>query len=88
MTPNDFLKIILNANNKLTDPPKGWYSRRDLSELWNIKKTSCRDRIIAGIKAGLIEEKDYYIPNVNGTLICVPHYFFVDKKTNKKTCIK
>ena len=83
MTPNDFLKVILNANNKCTDPPKGWYSRDALSKLWDIKKTACRDRIISGIKAGLIQVKDFYIPNVNGTLFPVPHYFFKDEKKSK-----
>jgi hypothetical protein len=89
MTPNDFLKILLEASNKCTDPaPKGWYSKNELCKIWNVKKTTCKERIAAGIKVGFIERKDFYIPNVNGTLFPVPHYYFLDKKPNKKTCIK
>lgn len=83
MTPNDFLKVILNASNRCTDPPKGWYSKNELCKVWNIKKTACKERITSGIKLGLIERKDFYIPNVNGTLFPVPHYYFLDKKNNK-----
>jgi hypothetical protein len=89
MTPNDFLKILLAASNKCTDPaPKGWYSKNELCKMWNVKKTTCKERITSGIKLGLIERKDFYVPNVNGTLFPVPHYFFLEKKPNKKTCIK
>ena len=89
MTPNDFLKILLNASNKCADPaPDGWYSRDQLGKIWGIKKTICGNRISKGIELGLVEKKFYYIPNVNGTLCPVPHYCFLDKKPNKKTCIK
>ena len=51
MTPNDFLKILLEASNKCTDPaPKGWYSKNELCKVWNIKKTACKERITSGIK--------------------------------------
>jgi len=84
MTPNDFLKILLNANNKPTDPPPtGWYSRDQLGKIWGVKKTMCWHRISKGIELGLVEKKVFYIPNVNGTLFPVPHYYFVDKKKNK-----
>ena len=89
MTPNDFLKILLNASKKCADPaPNGWYSRDQLGKIWGVKKTICWHRISNGIKLGLIEKKVFYIPNVNGTLFPVPHYYFLDKKPNKKTCIK
>ncbi len=84
MTPNDFLKILLNASNKCTDPaPKGWYSKNELCKIWNVKKTTCKERITAGIKVGLIERKDFYIPNANGTLFPAPHYFFKDSNKRK-----
>jgi len=35
------------------------------------------------MKLGLIEKKDFYIPNVNGILFPVPHYFFKDEKKPK-----
>jgi hypothetical protein len=89
MTPNDFLKILLNASNKCTDPPPNdWHSRDQLGKMWNVKKTICWTRISKGIELGLIEKKTFYIPDMNGTMKPVPHYYFLDKKPNKKTCIK
>jgi hypothetical protein len=51
--------------------------------MWNVKKTTCKERITSGIKLGLIERKDFYVPNVNGTLFPVPHYFFKDSNKRK-----
>ena len=84
MTPNDFLKILLNASNKCADPaPDGWYSRDQLGKMWGVKKTICWHRISKGIELGLVEKKVFYIPNVNGTLFPVPHYYFKDEKKSK-----
>lgn len=83
MTPNDFLKILLNASNKPTAPPNDWYSRDQLGKMWNVKKTICWTRISKGIKLGLIEKKTFYIPDMNGTMKPVPHYYFKDEKKSK-----
>lgn len=84
MTPNDFLKILLNASNKPTDPPPNdWYSRDQLEKMWNVKKTICWIRLSKGIKLGLIEKKIFYIPDMNGTMKPVPHYYFKDEKKSK-----
>ena len=84
MTPNDFLKVLLNANNKnAVKPPDNWYSREQLEKMWNIKKTMCWNRLSKGIKLGLIEKKTFYIPDVNGILRSVPHYYFKDEKKSK-----
>jgi hypothetical protein len=83
MTPNDFLKILLNASNKPTALPNDWYSRDQLGKMWNVKKTICLTRISKGIKLGLIEKKTFYIPDMNGTMKPVPHYYFKDEKKSK-----
>lgn len=84
MTPNDFLKILLNASNKPTDPqPNDWYSRDQLEKMWNVKKTICWTRLSKGIKLGFIEKKIFYIPDMNGTMKPVPHYYFKDEKKSK-----
>lgn len=84
MTPNDFLKILLNASNKPTDPPPNdWYSRNQLEKMWNVKKTICWTRLLKGIKLGFIEKKTFYIPDMNGTMKPVPHYYFKDEKKSK-----
>jgi hypothetical protein len=84
MTPNDFLKILLNASNKPTDPPPNdWYSRDQLEKMWNVKKTICWTRLSKGIKLGFIEKKIFYIPDMNGTMKPVPHYYFKDEKKSK-----
>lgn len=84
MTPNDFLKILLNASNKPTDPPPNdWYSRNQLEKMWNVKKTICWTRLSKGIKLGFIEKKIFYIPDMNGTMKPVPHYYFKDEKKSK-----
>ena len=84
VTPNDFLKILLNASNKCVDPvPTEWYSRDQLSKIWNIKKTVCWDRISKGIKLNLIEKKTFYIPDTNGALKPIPHYHFKNEKKSK-----
>jgi hypothetical protein len=84
MTPNDFLKILLNASNKPTDPPPNdWYSRDQLGKMWNIKKTICWTRLSKGIKLGLIERKTFYIEDMNGILKPIPHYYFKDANKRK-----
>ena len=84
MTPNDFLKILLNASNKPTDPPPNdWYSRDQLEKMWNVKKTICWTRLSKGIELGLIEKKIFYIPDMNQILRPVPHYYFKDEKKSK-----
>jgi len=84
MTPNDFLKILLNASNKPTDPPPNdWYSRDQLEKAWNVKKTVCWIRLSKGIKLGLIEKKIFYIPDMNGAMKPIPHYYFKNEKKSK-----
>ena len=84
MTPNDFLKILLNASNKPTDPPPNdWHSRDQLCKIWNVKKTICWTRISKGIELGFIEKKTFYIPDMNGTMKPVPHYCFKDSNKRK-----
>ena len=84
MTPNDFLKILLNASKKCADPaPDGWYCRDQLGKIWGVKKTISLHRISKGIELGLVEKKIFYIPNVNGILFPVPHYFFKYEKKPK-----
>ena len=86
MTPNDFLKIILKAENKCTDPiPKGWYSCAELGKIWNLKKTASRMKILKGIELGLIETKNFSIKDRNGKLHFTPHYFFKNEKKSSKS---
>ena len=81
MTPNDFLKVLMGASNRSMEPvPEGWYTRSDLCKIWNIKRTTCRDRIAAGLKLELIEKKSFNVADVNGLLKPTPHYFFKDEK--------
>jgi hypothetical protein len=84
MTANDFLKILIDSKNKCFEKvPKGWYTRSELCELWNYKKTNCLKMITKGIKLELIEKKDFYILNEIGALMPIPHYYL--KVSNKKT---
>ena len=80
MTPNDFLKIIQDSIHKQYEPvPKGWYSSQDLCKLWDLNPTATRRRIREGIKFGLIDVKDYFLPRKNKAMHKTPHYFFHKK---------
>jgi len=84
MTPNDFLKVIQDSINKQYEPvPKGWYSKNDLCEIWNLKRTIVIAYLSRGIDDGFIERKNFYIPNTIGVLKPVPHYYFHDEKKRK-----
>jgi hypothetical protein len=51
--------------------------------MWGVKKTICWHRISKGIKLGLVEKRVFYIADVNGSLIPIPHYFFKDSNKRK-----
>jgi hypothetical protein len=84
MTPNDFLKIIQDSIHKQYEPaPKGWYSTKELSKIWNIGISQSGKKLREGIKLGLVEKKDYFIKTQCGSMRKTQHYRFNDKKYSK-----
>jgi hypothetical protein len=84
MTPNDFLKIIQDSICKQYEPvPKGWYSLKQLCELWNLKLTQSTRKIRIGIDLGIIEKRDFYTATKSNKMHVTPHYFFHDEKKRK-----
>jgi hypothetical protein len=84
MTPNDFLKIIQDSIHKQYEPvPKGWYSTKELSKIWNIGISQSGKKLREGIKLGLVEKKYYYIKDKSGSMHKTQHYCFNDKKHSK-----
>ena len=86
MTPNDFLKILVDAKKSKSDQiPVGWYSRKQLEGLWEVEKTTICDRLAKGVKLGVIEVKPFRIETESGVIKKIPHYFFKDEKKNRKS---
>jgi hypothetical protein len=85
MTPNDFLKIIVESNVIDAEKvPDGWYSRKQLEELWGLEKTMTVLRISSGIELGIIESKNFRVPTKNRVVRKIPHYKFHEKENNQK----
>jgi len=84
MTPNDFLKLILEqTSTSFTPAPKGWYLTSDLKKQWNCSITSVQKYINKGIKLGIVERKKFHIKIDGVGVRLLPHYFFKNEKKPK-----
>jgi predicted transcriptional regulator len=84
MTPNDFLKIIIQQKEKSIEPvPDGWYSCEELSKQWNCSKTQVHRNLKQGIKLGIVERKNFLVKNIG--IRSIPHYYFKSFKKEKLT---
>jgi hypothetical protein len=52
--------------------------------LWNLNSSATNKRLSAGVKLGIVEKKDYFLPRKNKAMHKTPHYFFHEKKDCKK----
>jgi predicted transcriptional regulator len=84
MTPNDFLKIIIQQKEKSIEPvPDGWYSCEELSKQWNCSKTQVHRNLKQGIKLGIVEKKNFNIKSKNSCNRNIPHYYLKSLKKEK-----
>lgn len=85
MTPNDFLKIIIEQSSVAFEPaPKGWYLISELKEQWGCSKSSAINYCNKGIKLGMVDKKKYHVKIEGVGIRKWPHYFF---KSKKNACI-
>jgi predicted transcriptional regulator len=84
MTPNDFLKLILEqTNSSFTPPSKGWYLTSDLAKQWKCSNATANNYINKGIKLGIVDKKKFHV-KIEGIVVrSLPHYFFKDEKKPK-----
>lgn len=85
VTPNDFLKIILDQGIvAFNPPPNGWYSTSELAKQWECCTATVHNYINKGLELGIVEKKKFHV-KINGVGIrSLPHYFF---KSKKNACI-
>jgi len=84
MTPNDFLKIILEQGTvKFEFAPQGWYLTKDLAEQWKCSKTAAIKYVNKGIKLGIVDKKKFHVKVKGVGIRKWPHYFFKDEKKPK-----
>lgn len=84
MTPNDFLKLILEqTNSSFTPPPKGWYLTADLAKQWKCSNATVNNYINKGIKLGIVDKKKFHVKIEGIGVRSLPHYFFKDEKKFK-----
>ena len=84
MTPNDFLKLILEqTSTSFTPAPKGWYLTSDLAKLWKCSTTTVNNYTNKGIKLGIVEKKRFHVKIDGVGVRSLPHYFFKDEKKPK-----
>ncbi len=84
MTPNDFLKIIVQQKEKSIQPiPSGWYSCGELAEQWNCCKSKVQQNLRQGIEIGIVEKKNFLVKLKELGIRSVPYYFFHDEKKRK-----
>ena len=85
MTPNDFLKLILEQSSvTFSPPPKGWYLTKDLAKQWKCSTATVQNYINRGIRLGIVDKNKFHVKIDGVGIRLLPHYFF---KSKKNACI-